>query len=259
MKNEIIMDDFVEERDYDKDIEEYRMLIIKRDRLKKQAHSYYLAYIREFGELIEENYKLKIECIKSKKIIAYCIACANNGERVYMDELQDHIAVVMHDYYEELKVISDTINAERDRISEFELHKIKKLYYQIVNMIHPDLHPKLFEYKEIPLLWQQAREAYENNDYDTLKDTEILIVGVIKKFGGEERKIELKNAKWKLSEIRTEIDKIIKSDPYMYKYILEDEGAVMERKSEMRQENHEYEEYLDELRAEIAKLQVEEN
>ena len=250
-------DDMTEENYYDRDIEEYRMLIVKRDRLKKEGELYFQEYIRRFGELIEENYTLKMECIKCKKIIAYCIACENKGERVYMEELQEHIETIMQNYYEELRIIFNIVNAKTQCISEFELHKIKKLYYQIVNMIHPDLHPKLFAHKEISSLWEQAKEAYENNDFEKLKETEILIVGAIKKFGGEERKIEVENVKWKLSEIRTEIDKIINSDPYMYKYILEDEDAVSERKSEMRQENEEYEEYLKELRIEVEKFQIE--
>lgn len=253
-----MMDDIIiGECGYDRDIEEYRTLIVKRERLKKEGKLFLHEYLREFGELIEEYYNLKIECIKCKKIIAYCIAFANRGESVYMKELQSHIETVMQNYYEEIRIISNVINAKTHRISLYELHKIKKLYYQIVNMIHPDLHPKLFAHEEISLLWEQAKQAYENNDFDKLKEIEILIVAVIRKFGGKERKIEIENVKLKIMGIRKEIDEIINSDPYMFKYLLEDEEAVFERKNELRQKNEEYEEYLEELRLEVEKFQIE--
>ena len=51
-------------------LSKYEELLLRRDNLRKQAENYNLAYIREFGDLIEEEFRIKIECIRKKKEIA---------------------------------------------------------------------------------------------------------------------------------------------------------------------------------------------
>ncbi len=56
------------------DLDVFKSLILKRDRLKKQEMNAFFEYIRTFGELLEKRFSLQIECIKTKKIIALCQA-----------------------------------------------------------------------------------------------------------------------------------------------------------------------------------------
>ena len=64
------MDDLIKMNDGQ--YQKYEELLLKRDQLNKDAGSIHTAYMKEFGELLLENFELKIDCIKKKKMIAYC-------------------------------------------------------------------------------------------------------------------------------------------------------------------------------------------
>ena len=52
--------------------DKYVELVKERDRLRKEAFQLRQEYIRVFGELILKVFEKKIECIRKKKMIAYC-------------------------------------------------------------------------------------------------------------------------------------------------------------------------------------------
>ena len=81
---------------------EYEELLIRRDHLYKDATSYQIAYTKEFGELILENFKLKVECIKKKKTINYCRRRLNRGLSINADRMNAEIEAEMFLYYEQL-------------------------------------------------------------------------------------------------------------------------------------------------------------
>ena len=60
----------------------YEELITRRDNLRKEAFQYHRVYVREFGDLILEVFRKKIECIQKKKTIEYCQAALNHGKAV---------------------------------------------------------------------------------------------------------------------------------------------------------------------------------
>ena len=47
----------------------YEEVLLRRDNLRKDAESFHLEYIRVFGDLITESFRLKVECIRKKKMI----------------------------------------------------------------------------------------------------------------------------------------------------------------------------------------------
>ena len=52
----------------------------------------------------------------------------------------------------------------------------------------------------------------------------------------------------KIEQLKAEIRKITTTDPYMYKYFLDDEDAVEEKTGEYNKEIEEYYTYIDNLR-----------
>ena len=69
----------------------YEELIYRRDSLKKEAFLYHAAYVREFGDLILEIFRKKIECIRKKKAIEYCQAALNHGKSVDQAKMQEYL------------------------------------------------------------------------------------------------------------------------------------------------------------------------
>jgi predicted nucleic acid-binding Zn-ribbon protein len=59
--------------------------------------------------------------------------------------------------------------------------------------------------------------------------------------------IEIPNIEAKIKELEEEIEKIMNTDPYQYRYLLEDKTAVEEKKKVLEDELREYEEYSNKL------------
>lgn len=231
----------------DSKIDTYKNLLLRKDFLKKESEIAWLEYVRKFGNLIEELLKIKIECISLKKKIAYCQARQNRNEKIFLSEMESEIEAELTDYYEELEKMQFVKNSKSTPISNYELLQIKKLYRKIAMMIHPDLHPELFDKFEIAELWNKAKNAYIANNYEELKETEFLIVQAIKKYSHTEEIFEIKNIDEKIEKLRKEIEKIISSDPYQYKFLLENADLIEEEINSIKNETEQYRQYIDEL------------
>ena len=240
-------------------LDNYKTLLLKRDALHKEEEIYQFAYFRTFGELLEERYSLQIECIKCKKIIAYCQAKMNSSSCIFSGELNAYIESELNPYYENLQSLSEIRKAKQKKIPELEYLKIKRLYRKLAMMLHPDMHPSLANNLEILELWEKIKRAYRCNDYVALQETEVLAAALIEKYLLIEQSIEVEDLEGKVALLRTEIDKIVHEEPYVYKYLLDDEEAVEERKIEIGEEIEEYRNYLEELLEEVNSFSIKED
>lgn len=231
----------------DNKIDTYKNLLLRRDSLKKESKLIWLEYVRKFGNLIEELLKVKIECISLKKKIAYCQTRLNRNEIILSSEMESTVETELADFYEELGKIQNIKNSAGAPISDYEYLQIKKLYRKIAMMVHPDINPELFDKLEIAELWDKAKNAYLANDYEQLKETEFLIVQAIKKYSGTEKKLDIENIDEKIETVRKDVEKIVSTDPYQYKFLLENAELVEEEQILLKEEIESYRQYIDEL------------
>ena len=63
----------------------YEELLLKRDKLRKEAECFNAAYLRKFGSYILDIFRIKIDCIALKKKITYCQIAVNRGEPFDME------------------------------------------------------------------------------------------------------------------------------------------------------------------------------
>ncbi|SFB11261.1 hypothetical protein SAMN05216249_109118 [Acetitomaculum ruminis DSM 5522] len=96
-------------------------------------------------------------------------------------------------------------------------------------------------------LWQRVIVAYNCNDLKLMQETEILIAKALEQTGNETIEIEIPNIDEKIKELEAEIIKIRETDPYQYKFLLEDPEAVEEKKNSLKEEMESYEEYANQL------------
>ena len=193
-------------------MEEYEFLLLKRDRLLKESDSVMMAYIKEFGDLISDNFRLKIKCIKKKKMISYCKRRINRDLPINIAHMNEEIEAEMKNYYAEMKhyytAQKDTLY--NDRISK-KLQGVSELRLaQEIPDTCPDLCPD-------PCL----------------------------------EKISVPELEEKIFSTERQINDILNSEPYIYIEILEDEGKKEAYKEQLLEEKKDFKDYLKRLKTEL--------
>ncbi len=228
---------------------EYEKLLLRRDSIKKKAEQYGISFMKEFGDLLVEAFRLKIESIKRKKQIAYCQKCLNQGKTINQNELDNYIESVMFDYYSELQDMINDNQAvkESGTVSGFNLRKIKEIYYYLAKKIHPDKRPDLAKDENIRSLWFQIVIAYNHNQLDELQELKFKVEQYLESIGEKGIDVEIPDVEEKIEKVLKQIDEIISKNPYQYKFILEDENEVKEYREELEDEIQSFKDYCAEL------------
>lgn len=231
------------------DYPRYEELLLKRDMIRKEAEHYNAAYLRTFGSYILDIFKIKIDCIALKKKITYCQIALNRGEPFDMEEISKLVDREMTSYKDDLKklILSHTSVINVTKITEYDLIRIKKIYKDIAKSIHPDINPKTADDEELTDLWQQVSAAYKNNDLERLEELQILVFKALKEKGMESEPIAVDNIDEKITKLEAEIENILNTDPYNYRFLLNDKDAIEEKKKEFEDTLEEYKNYKDDL------------
>ena len=239
----------------------YEDLIIRKDFLHKEALHCEIKYIEEFGELISKAFEAKIECIRKKKIISYCQKILNKGGIINETEMENYISALMKDYYLQLEeLLNECKEAKMGKsIGEYEVRKIKKIYYRIAKKIHPDMNPDLQDDETISDLWNRTLVAYSFNQLEELEELEVLVNRYLESIDYHHDDIDIPDIEEKIFRLNEEIDRIISSDPYLYKYLLSDAEAIKEKKEELNKEIKEYERYGKQLDDVISTFDIKRN
>ena len=227
----------------------YEELLLKRENLKKEGEQFYISYLQIFGELMTESFQKKIECIRKKKMIAYCQRCMNQGKDINSMDLNRFIRDEMKSYEEELKLITENAKAaaKAKDLSAEQILMIKDLYYRLARRIHPDMHPELADDKNAQDYWNQIVIAYQHNQLSELEELEVMVNAYLEKKHSNTEEIVINDVENKTKRIEKEIEHIISVKPYTYRFILEDEKKREEQKDAFQKDIEEYSKYSLEL------------
>ena len=229
--------------------QQYEKLLFERDKYKKQAGEYLRDYIREFGELMTDVFRKKISCIEKKKMISYCQLRINRGEMINAQAMNDFIQREMEEYNEQLAGMmhNNELCKKGITISNGDVMQIKRIYRRIAKKIHPDIHPGTLELPVLSDLWVEVMDAYDRNDLKALEELEIQINSILRELGDDVPDAEIPGIDEKIKVLEAEIEKILSTDPYQYRFLLEDEEKVQEYKEELQEELEEYTRYEKQL------------
>ena len=234
----------------------YEELLLKRDQLNKEAGAIHTLYIKEFGELLLEDFELKIECIKKKKQISYCQAAINRGETINVQEMNNAIDQSMALYNLQLKeMIANKNAADKSKTSpSYKVERAKRIYRRLAKTVHPDIYPLTNDNEELRDLWDRIVIAYNCNDDEELDNLEILVSKILKENGDVVGNVEIDDINERIKKLEYEINEIITTEPYTYMEILFTEDKVNEKKEILKNEIEEYKKYSSELSEMIQKI-----
>lgn len=231
------------------DYSRYEELLLMRDQLRKEARIYHGLYVREFGDLHLALFEKQIACIRKKKLIGYYQMALNRGEAIDQTVIEALLQKEMLAYQEQLQgMIAEREAAKKiTEISSVTLLQIKRIYRRIAKQLHPDINPKTSEIPELFELWNVVVTAYNSNSLKDMEEAEILVNKALEQIGLGLTEIEIPDLAKKIEAVEEEIRRIRETDPWQYKYLLDDEEAVEEKKRDLNEQIKNYEDYETEL------------
>ncbi len=240
------MEEVILSPEYQKQLEEIErlsaslsMIILERDELKEViCKNIETEYMMKVGDLEYRCFRAMCEYLRAKRKAELIQACVNRGEIPDMAAVEAQLETEFEAYRtqmeERLRKMNDAIERSRGKyLSEEENDELKKLYRQIVRLLHPDVNPNVTS--EQLRLYQKAVEAYRNGDLGTMRFIHVLVM--------ENRPDELTmtpneriaNLKSAIERVRAEIGTIKSSYPYSLSSFLKDKKAVAAKRSELEE------------------------
>lgn len=220
-------------------------LLVRRDRLYKEAGSFLVEYMKEFGELVVANFELKIACIEQKKAIGYCRRRMNRGLPVDLRRMQAELEQEMKLYYVQLQdLVEEADTAKKAQtVDEFRLSRAKKIYRRLAKMLHPDINRRTESEESLQDLWARIVQAYNMSNVDELEDLEVLARKTMEELGEDAYEIDLSGLEERIERVERQINDILTTTPYTYGEMLWDEKAKEEHRWQLQAEHDDYEQY----------------
>jgi hypothetical protein len=238
---------------------DYEDLILRRDQVKKEAFEASQDYIRRFGQLINDRFAAEIACIREKKIIAYCQRMLNRNLPIEDTKLDNFIEREMNEYQAQLDAMiaeKAAIDKANQSVSEYQMSQIRSIYRQIAKRIHPDIAPDLFAHPDVQDLWAKTNSDYNCNDYYGIKDDQVTLNRLLERYQGEGLSLDIPDIASCLDRLRKEIAEVTSRDPYLYRELLADEDACLEKEETLRKDIKDYQDYLVTLKKETAAFPI---
>ena len=238
------------------DYPRYEELLLRKDKLEKEALQWHEEYIRVFGKHLIDLFEIKVECIRLKKLITLAQAEINKGLTPDMNEINDIVKEQMLSYYEELNIlVKDHENAMKAHgIPVYEAMRIKKIYREIAKILHPDINPETAKDPALQELWNRVVIAYKCNHLDEIEELQVLVNQALDERGIDVSKIVIPDIQKKILALEEKINKIITTDPYNYKFLLEDNEEVEQRIKDLEEEKKQYNDYKEDLERTLKEL-----
>lgn len=235
----------------------YEELLKKKQEIIKQGEEYKSLYESIFDSLYKEVQALRLDCVKKRKIISYCKSLTSQGKVVIRKNLDEFVERAMKEYNETLDSLYDTEDTITDKkkkkvdLSEDDSKKIKVVYRKLAKLIHPDVNANLIENPVISDLWNRTCIAYNLQNIEELLELEVLINNYLESTNRKHYDVEVPDINEKILNLNREIYRLTHSNPYQYKYILENREEIEKKQEELKQQINDYIRYSNELDDEI--------
>lgn len=220
---------------------EISMLLLERDELRLViCKNIETAYMLALGSLEYKTFELHCELLRLKRKIDLIQAKKNRQEKIVVSAIEKILDEEFEEYQQQLDEQINKMNKALDHskgrpLTDEETKEIKKTYRNIVKALHPDLHPDVTPAQV--QLFQNAVQAYENGDLDSLRIISEMVAEPVIPEKSENGLTILAKEKERLSKslelIKEQIAEIKSQYPYTMKDLVDDPNQIAEKKAEL--------------------------
>ena len=220
---------------------EISMLLLERDELHFViCKNIETAYMLALGSLEYKAFELHCELLRLKRKIDLIQAKKNRQEKVIISAIEKILDEEFEEYQQQLDEQINKMNKALDHskgrpLTDEETKEIKKTYRNIVKALHPDLHPDVTPAQV--QLFQNAVQAYENGDLDSLRIISEMVAEPVIPEKSENGLTILAKEKERLSKslelIKEQIAGIKSQYPYTMRELVDDPNQIAEKKAEL--------------------------
>ncbi|MFW2490373.1 hypothetical protein ACN077_17690 [Clostridium chromiireducens] len=141
------------------------------DMIKKKKLSLESIYLMNFGGLINKKFELNLEYRKLKAKLSKIISALNSNIEVDLNKIDKELDDELKNFMEEIKDFKEKLRNSKDYfnsplLTDEESKEVKSIFRYLAKKLHPDIVGDIGE--KAKQLWQQALDAYDNNNLITL-------------------------------------------------------------------------------------------
>lgn len=237
----------------------YEELLLKKEAITKEAEQYKIKYNEIFNVLNNDVYEARMECVKKRETVSYCHNMLESGMLIYRSNLDAFVEKAMKEYKDTLNNILGIDDKKKKKNNDANYVKqIKTIYRQLARLVHPDMNSNLKDNKIVQDLWNRTCIAYNCSNLQELEELEVLINRYLESINHNHIEIEIPDVDEKIFYLNREIEKMLHSNPYQYKYVIADQAIINAKKEELMKELEDYKRYSMELDKQINNFHIEE-
>lgn len=237
-------------------LREYEKLFQKKQRILQECTQLRIRFMKLFGSLQVERFELQVQTIRQRKEIALYVQAYNRGEAPDSEVIEAVLDETMESYRSELDqlIAQNAAVGKAVPVTEEKKLKVRRIYRELVHLMHPDLHPDLENNETVKDLWNQLNTAYQVMDLETMEEIRVEVVAVLSGLPDAGVLPSVDRLKERIQKLKTDIDAIQSRDPYRYKEWIYDGELVSEKSDELKEQINELKDYSTQLTDNLARL-----
>ena len=134
------------------------------------------------------------------------------------------------------------------------VNKNDDIRLSVAKILHPDINPETSKDPDLLDLWNRVSVAYKCNNLEEIEELQVLVNKALGEKGIDVSKIVVPDIEEKIKKLEEKINEIITTDPYNYKFILEDKEETEQMIQDFENEKKEYDNYRQELENILSEL-----
>lgn len=241
---------------------ELSMLMLEHDELKFViCRNIETAYMLKLGSIEYKTLETHCAALRLKRKVELIQAKKNRQEKIILSDIEKMLDHEFEEFRrkldEQIAKMNEAIKRSRLRcLTPEETKEIKKLYRQIVKVLHPDINPDITEAQL--MLFENAVKAFDDGDLETMRIISEMVGNEPLPENNKDAMKRLKDEKERLqhsmASIRENIEKIKSQYPYTLKDIAWDDEKTEKRKREYEKIIAEHEKLISIYNAKIEEM-----